>query len=123
LANVVAIAAGDFHTLGLRADGSVVAWGDNHYGQTSVPADLKAVSGVACGYYHDLALTPSGALHISKATVGLVIQWNGAGILQWAPTPMGPFNDVPVQGNAYTNSNMSAPAMFFRLWPGPASAR
>src|SRR5487761_2760862 len=31
------VAAGDFHSLVLRSDGSVVAWGDNTFGQSSVP--------------------------------------------------------------------------------------
>lgn len=34
--DVVAIAAGCVHTLGLRADGTVVAAGDNHFGQCHV---------------------------------------------------------------------------------------
>ncbi|MER5207597.1 hypothetical protein [Streptomyces sp. NPDC002825] len=33
LTDVVAVASGAFHNLALRADGSVVAWGDNEYGQ------------------------------------------------------------------------------------------
>src|ERR1035438_7046453 len=37
-ASVVQIAAGDFHSLALKSDGDVVAWGDNHFGQTSIPA-------------------------------------------------------------------------------------
>ncbi len=33
----VAIAAGGIHSLGLKDDGSVVAWGDNGVGQCDVP--------------------------------------------------------------------------------------
>jgi len=43
LSNVVAIGAGDFHSLALRADGAIVAWGDNNYGQTNVPVGLNNV--------------------------------------------------------------------------------
>src|SRR5258708_26136023 len=38
LSNVVGIAAGDSHSLALKADGTVVAWGGNNNGQTNVPA-------------------------------------------------------------------------------------
>ncbi len=41
---MVAVAAGWEHCLALRADGSVVAWGDNSYGQSNVPA-----SATECG--------------------------------------------------------------------------
>ncbi|MEW6219970.1 MAG: Ig-like domain-containing protein [Thermodesulfobacteriota bacterium] len=35
---IKAIAAGYGHTVALREDGTVVAWGDNGYGQTTVPS-------------------------------------------------------------------------------------
>ena len=35
--NVVAIAGGGGHSLALRADGTVVAWGNNYFGQSTVP--------------------------------------------------------------------------------------
>src|SRR5208282_2110766 len=41
LSNVVTIAAGYCHSLALRNDGAVIAWGDNTYGETNVPPDLK----------------------------------------------------------------------------------
>jgi alpha-tubulin suppressor-like RCC1 family protein len=34
----VEVAAGDSHTVARRSDGSVVAWGQNWYGQCNVPA-------------------------------------------------------------------------------------
>ena len=40
LANVVGISAGALHSLALRRDGTVVAWGDNTYKQLAVPAGL-----------------------------------------------------------------------------------
>ena len=42
LSGVMAVAAGDYHSLALKADGTVVAWGDNNYGQCTVPAGLRA---------------------------------------------------------------------------------
>jgi len=40
LSNVVAISAGDYHSVALKSDGTVVAWGNNDYGQTTVPNNL-----------------------------------------------------------------------------------
>jgi hypothetical protein len=36
--------------------GTVVAWGDDSYGQTNVPAGLSSVVAIAAGTYHSLAL-------------------------------------------------------------------
>ena len=53
---MVAIAAGDEHTVALKQDGTVVAWGDNGYGQTKVPAGLSGVVAIAAGVGHTVAL-------------------------------------------------------------------
>jgi hypothetical protein len=60
--NVMDIAAGQVHSLALRADGKVLAWGDNLYGQTSVPAGLSDVVAVAAGGRHSLALKSDGTV-------------------------------------------------------------
>jgi hypothetical protein len=47
---VVAIAGGKFHSLALKADGSVIAWGNNDYGQTNVPASVNILTnGITVG--------------------------------------------------------------------------
>ncbi len=51
LSNVVAIAAGERHALALRADGTVVAWGDNSHGQTNVPPGQSNVVAIAAAGY------------------------------------------------------------------------
>jgi predicted secreted protein len=56
LGNVTAIAAGSYHTLALKNDGTVRAWGDNEQGQAMVPAGLSGVTAIAAGYYHTVAL-------------------------------------------------------------------
>ena len=53
--NVIAIAAGAWHSLALRNDGVVVAWGDDSAGQCDVPATLQAALAIAGGGYHSLA--------------------------------------------------------------------
>ena len=56
LSGVVAIAAGDRHTVALKQDGTVVAWGKNDDGQTTVPAGLSGVVAIAAGRDHTVAL-------------------------------------------------------------------
>ena len=43
LTGVTAIAAGGFHTVALKSDGTVVAWGRNNHGQTTIPGGLTGV--------------------------------------------------------------------------------
>ena len=56
LRDVKAIAAPGFHSLALRADGTVGAWGDNTYAQASVAVGLANITDVAGGGRHSLAL-------------------------------------------------------------------
>jgi alpha-tubulin suppressor-like RCC1 family protein len=62
--NVIALAAGDYHCLALRADGTVVAWGGNEFawGETNVPPDLTNVVSIAAGSTHSLALRRDGTV-------------------------------------------------------------
>jgi alpha-tubulin suppressor-like RCC1 family protein len=62
LSGVVAIAAGDVHSLALKADGTVVGWGDNEFGQATIPAGLSNVVAIAAGSYHSLALKADGTV-------------------------------------------------------------
>ena len=39
--NIVKVAAGIYHTVALKADGTVACWGYNGYGQCNVPADIN----------------------------------------------------------------------------------
>ena len=54
---MVAIAAGLNHSLALKADGTVVAWGFNPDGQSTIPAGLTGVISIAAGGNFSLALT------------------------------------------------------------------
>ena len=60
--NAVAVAAGGSHSLALRSDGTVEAWGRNTYGQVDVPADLTNAVAIAGGAYHSLALRSDGTV-------------------------------------------------------------
>jgi alpha-tubulin suppressor-like RCC1 family protein len=66
LTNAVGIAVGDdpfsYHVLALRSDGTVYTFGDNSYGQSSVPAGLSNVVAIAAGPHHSVALKNDGAV-------------------------------------------------------------
>ena len=65
--NVVAVTGGDKHSLALRSDGTVVAWGGNDNGQINVPSNLSNVVSIAAGAYMSYALKSDGT----------VIRWGG----------------------------------------------
>jgi hypothetical protein len=52
----VALAAGGYHSLGLKTDGSIVAWGSNSNGQLNVPHPNAVFVAVAGGGHHTLGL-------------------------------------------------------------------
>ena len=62
LSNVGAVAAGTYHTLVLKYDGTVVAWGRNDSGQCNVPAGLNNVVRVAGGDNYSMALRGDGSV-------------------------------------------------------------
>jgi len=114
LSNIVAIAAGDYHTYAMLSNGSTVAWGDDTFGQIDVPSSAANATAIASGYYHGLAMVPL-RLYPQVTARKMVIQWHVPATLQWAPTPAGPYTDVPSPACVYTNTDMSSPAKFFRL--------
>ena len=71
--DVVAVAAGKFHSLALRRDGTVWAWGSNYFGQlgnghtesraTPLPVDnLEDVMDIAAASLHNLAVRRDGTV-------------------------------------------------------------
>jgi alpha-tubulin suppressor-like RCC1 family protein len=73
LQDVIAVAAGDWHTLALKSDGTVWAWGWNKYGQVgddtevdkNAPVQVKGLTDVimiAAGEDHSLAVRADGSV-------------------------------------------------------------
>ena len=73
LNGLIALATGDYHSLALKSDGTVWAWGYNYYGQlgdgsttsSTTPVQVSGLSGVialAGGYSHSLALKSDGTV-------------------------------------------------------------
>jgi len=63
---VVAIATGDYHSLALKSDGTVVAWGENLNGQCNIPPGLGNVVAIAAHGSHSMVLTgasPNASVH------------------------------------------------------------
>jgi alpha-tubulin suppressor-like RCC1 family protein len=71
LDDAIGVSPGAAHSLALRANGTVVAWGRGttndpssgaDYGQSIVPPGLSNVTAVAAGYIHSLALRANGTV-------------------------------------------------------------
>jgi alpha-tubulin suppressor-like RCC1 family protein len=96
LSNVTAIAAGPWHgqsfSLALKSDGTVVAWGDNRFGQASLPAGLSNVTAISAGSFHGLALRGDGT----------IVHWG-----QGHPPPNWLSNVVAVAAGGESGQNMA----------------
>ena len=62
LDGVVTLAAGNAHSVAIKADGTLAAWGNNSYGQCAAPAGLSNVVAIATGHSHTLALRSDGTV-------------------------------------------------------------
>jgi alpha-tubulin suppressor-like RCC1 family protein len=104
--NVTAVAAGLYHGLALRADGTVAAWGAGmvntgvlpQYGQAIVPGGMGTTLQVAGGYYHSLALESDGtvaAWGAGTSNTGVSPQYGQSMV------PTGLNNVVAVAGGAF----------------------
>lgn len=88
--NAVAIAAGAWHSLALKSDGTVAAWGENYDGQCNVPTDLIDAAVIAAGGYHSLSIRSNGT----------VIAW-GANYNGQTNVPAGLSNVVAIAGGTW----------------------
>ncbi|WP_269798947.1 RCC1 domain-containing protein [Caldicellulosiruptor acetigenus] len=99
LKDVVAIAAGRYHSLALKKDGTVWAWGENSTGQLGnetsgkdkysyVPVQVKGIKDVlaiSAGSYHSLALKKDGTVWGWGANARGQLGNGGAGVYSTVP--------------------------------------
>jgi hypothetical protein len=85
VAGATAIAAGAWHSLALKPDGTVSGWGYNFDGECNPPEGLADAIGIAAGGYHSLALRANqhvvawGANSYGESSVPVTIS-NAVGI-------------------------------------------
>lgn len=92
LTNSVSVQAGGSHSLALRPDGTLVAWGENYTGGPTQPV-LSNLIAVASGWYSGLALSSNGT----------VITWGQNSQLPQPPAPAGLSNIVAIAaGNVHS---------------------
>jgi alpha-tubulin suppressor-like RCC1 family protein len=73
--NVLAVSGGYNHSLVLRADGSVLAYGTDDYGQTDVSANATNLVRICAGGNISLALREDGT----------ILVWGGGGVTNYVP--------------------------------------
>lgn len=84
LASVAQVSAATVHTCALRTNGTVICWGDNSEGESTVPSGLSSVVEVSAGGYHTCARKTDGTVvcwgfdYYGEATVPAGLNLNGA---------------------------------------------
>jgi alpha-tubulin suppressor-like RCC1 family protein len=107
-AGFVAVDTGETHDLALRADGGILAWGDNSFGKIAVPAGLTNNSAITASRYSSLAVTDDGTMRTwgnSPSPAG----WSNVISLQTGPyySTAALFADGRLTvGTGYTNFNV-----------------
>ena len=97
LKGVIAIAAGESHTVALKDDGSVVMWGANQQGPVAVPVAARSgVIAIAAGAWHTLALKADGS------------------VLAWGDNSFGQLN-LPAESKATAIAAGSAHSLTLRI--------
>jgi alpha-tubulin suppressor-like RCC1 family protein len=125
LSNIVAIAAGETHSLALKDDGVVVAWGDNRFGRSTIPVGLSNVTAIAAGWFGSLALRNDGtiigwgqanvpvglsnviSIAATCASYGnnLALKKDGS-VFGWGENGNGQSTGVPTQESPYSTSGL-----------------
>ena len=111
LDDLVVVSAGDAFNLGLKADGSIVSWGDNSNGQCIVPLPNSDFIAVAAGSGHGLGLKSDGSVLVW----GSSHQSSSGAVANWTPDPAAKFNaPIPASAHIWIASEIS-PMLFSQL--------
>ena len=99
LSGIVEVAIGVTHSMALKEDGSVVAWGDNNFGECNVPDGLSDVISISAGglkYLWDIGHS------IALKQDGTIVAW-GDNSLDQLDIPDGLFNAVSIAAGGLSN--------------------
>lgn len=80
--DIQSVAAGEYHSLALCFDGTVVCWGNDSSGQCTVPDHLTGVHFISAGGYHNIAMKGTSV----RLPEGLTLLDDG--FLTGLPTPI-----------------------------------
>ena len=94
LDSLVAVAAGWYHNLGLKSDGTIVGWGWNDDGQCDIPEPNEGFVAVAAGNWHSLGLKISSTTDVEEPGSGDVPGAAMLEILSLSPNPFNPSTEV-----------------------------
>ena len=98
MTRLVAAAVGSDHSLAVRADGSVVAWGNSHYGQCDVPpfnSGFVGISGGGCLYGYPFGMHLAGL----RTDGSIIIRGSDLDNVHSVPSPNSGFLAVSAGGH------------------------
>lgn len=102
----IAVSAGIYHTVVLQEGGTVIAWGDNTYGQCDVPAGLSGVKAVSAGLCHTVAIKEDGT----------VVAWGDNGYQRCSSIPPGLSNVAAISAGSYNTLALKGDGTVAAWW-------